>query len=1378
MPLSYDPLFIGATGLSSLDTDNLVVDTISVGNSIVVSGVAQFTQFNQGIVQSTSTGILNSSYNIDGTGNLLINGFTKANINNPLELPTLTPSKPLSLNANNLVISGNLSQNDITGLPETIANITSGNLGIYVLRSGDTMTGSLVLGNQSNPQSLTSWGTIKQVDPANSSQFIQLDATNDTLFFSNINAIIKGSSTSLQTENITNFEVIGGSFAVKDNATPPNFGGYLQINPNVANRTKIFHSGDRGLDIDGQTNNHQLRMTGFGNITMDNTTIFNQNATFKQSQFTEGLITIQPPASGNIQQLSATGITYSGSANTRIEGDASTLKAYQIGSQYPFSKVQSYQPLECDTINAVGNVLKIGNDNSTDEIQIGVGSNVHVLNILTNGGTEQDTLNIGSGNTQINFFGNTFYNYVTDHRVVDREIILNANSVGSGTSGLCGLWIRDNNFDAYNYFVVNSDRDGYLFRAGADPGFSNSHAVNLKCVNISGSSGKFLTCVDSTSITNLQSGSIVKTDLPASVAFLDNDQTFTGNQTYNCSTLTCNPLTELFINQISSTSSTFNVAFNSNVASASGKKFICSTTPNSGNDLTNKNYCDGKVLKSGDTMTGSLNINAVNPLIINTDNAVLLPRRQTGSNPQFITFQNSDGSASYGVVESAGSAGSSAFGTVGSYDFNIGSYTVGGDVNIFQQGTIGGIKMKIASGNTRSYNQIDMLNNKITNVGNPTVSADGVNKNYVDSNFAPNTYVNSTFAPNTYVNNQLALKYDKTGGTISGQVIVDNSRFYIQRDGGNVLADPYGDSQGNGTLFITGKTNTNKNIAIGVDQTNDLYIIQAIEAGINLKTLSLNYSGGSVDIGRDTLSNSLRTLSSGEALQLLNSGHSFIGFRDFTGRYGYIGRPGNGSTDFSINVERAGTRMYLYAPNGVLIDNTLSMNNYKITNLGSPTSSGDATSKQYVDSVVSGNVSGLLSSNNTWTGQQTFAGYIVNVEQGLYGNASTTNIDMYGRVNMKNTQITFNRTNNGGLCQLDFGSVTNGTPIISIQNAMSATTLAGYSSYFYGIGIDNRNGGNGWVDILATGAYSSTYFNNVRFCVNQNGVGRFLSGGNTAVEFYGGTSTPTLTDGTNQPNTLSMGNASSYSWIQSFNSRPLWLNNAGNSVQIGGSPTPEALTVLQSGTNGAIYQAFRNTAGSQVYGFLGLDSSTGTGLFGDGNNSFLLGTPTTNNVAFYTNNAKTLVLKSDNIPYDKEGMPIYGKDPYSNTRGQARWRDGTFTGTFDNTKTITNMANGNDNPITTGVRYTHTVIPDQNWIFSISGTYTGLTAGWYCFKVEWDDEIYMIANEVSFQATSFGSKNFPIYIKTSQLNFNMMVLNQSGAGSMAYRLDLLTAFNY
>jgi len=1162
MPLTVDNFFVPSTGLSTIDTDNVEVETLTIGNSLIIGGIAQFTNFNKGIVQSSSTGILNSSFTItgNGSGSLDINTFTKANIACNIELPNLIASKPLKLDSNKIILSGNINQDDVNGLPETLANITSGNLGVYVLKTGDTMTGNLIMGNQSYPKSITAWGTIKQIDPTNSSQYIELDATTDTLFFSNINAKLKGSGTSLQTENITSLEVIGGSFAVKDNNTPSNFGGYIQITPNVANRTKLYHSGDRGLDIDGQTNNHQLRMTGFGNITMDNQTIFNQNATFKQSQFTEGLITIQPPGSGNIQQLSSTSITYSGSANTRIDGDVSNLKAYRIGSQYPFSKVQSYQPLEVDTINAVGNTLYIANDNSTDEIQIGVGSNVHVVNILTGGGDERDTLNIGSGNTQINFFGNTFYNYVTDHRVVDREIILNANAVGNGTSGLCGLWIRDNNFDAYNYFVVNSDRDGFLFRGGADPAFSNSHAVNLKCVNISGSSGKFLTCVDSTNTTNLQSGNIVKADLPASVAFLDNDQTFTGNQTYNCPTLTCNPLTELFINQISSTSSTFNVAFNSNVASASGKKFIQSTVPTSGNDLTNKTYCDNKVLKSGDTMTGSLNINASNPLIINTDNAILLPRRQTGSNPQFITFQNSDGSASYGVVESAGSAGSSAFGTTGSYDFNIGSYTLGGDVNIFQQGTIGGIKMKIGFGNTRSYNPIDMLNNKITGLATPTNSTDATTKTYVDNLVSGNvsallSSVNIWTANNTFNGSFLRV------GT-SSKLVVDNmessnpANLNIQFNSNAafinnriVQIDPLAET---GLVIFGGNIAPAGANPTTISGQNSFSISQVpsgpSNAGVYLQTwnsrvLYLNSLGG----------NDITVGSQGGSTVNLNCWNNIRAYNKSNGSQ-YIQTYINTSDSNRGYLESVGTNM---------------------TIAGSPTYTYNLRISNFTDTTFQG-----TSSRN------------VNVYPSSLGSSS----NIYGNTSYHNLNVGWNDFGSfiqsyGGKLLINAGEgdgITIGSQTTTAQNMSiyANTTYYQSNNTSTNINIDMPNtrfliGDHNWAITgqvnrkLEIAGFSTTNFqSNVNIFQNASG------GTNSSCLIWNGLvdATGANPSGYASANSFTISGDASFAYLQSWNSRPLRINQLGNGVAFFSPGAPSALsqygtfTIYSPANNNSYFQ--------------------------------------------------------------------------------------------------------------------------------------------------------------------------------------------------------------
>ena len=267
---------------------------------------------------------------------------------------------------------------------------------------------------------------------------------------------------------------------------------------------------------------------------------------------------------------------------------------------------------------------------------------------------------------------------------------------------------------------------------------------------------------------------------------------------------------------------------------------------------------------------------------------------------------------------------------------------------------------------------LDMGANKITSTYSPVNNNDIVNKLYID--------------------NGLNSKLNLSGGMISGQLIVDNNRLYIDRDGGNYLSNPYGDYLHNGSLFIRGKTNPNRNIAMGVDQVNDMYIIQAIEALYGLKPLSLNPSGGSVDIGGNNTNNPLRVFPPGESLQITNSGHSFIGFRDYTGRYAYIGRPGTGSNDFSINVERAGTRLYLYAPNGITLNNNTDLGSNKITSTYTAVNNNDLVNKQYVDSAIGG--SSILSLNNTFTGQNTFNNTInvratSNLQGALYAGQQT-----------------------------------------------------------------------------------------------------------------------------------------------------------------------------------------------------------------------------------------------------------------------------------------------------------------------------------------------------------------------------------------------------
>ena len=628
---------------------------------------------------------------------------------------------------------------------------------------------------------------------------------------------------------------------------------------------------------------------------------------------------------------SGTGYTIDGQSNT---GDLIVQN---------YSSLRVNNALKVNDIKPVSSTLTIGGDNGLSTLNLATSDSTQTINIGT--GTGITTINIGQPTDIINLNGNVQYTQVQDLAVTNKDILLNANAVGSGTARGAGIVIRDNSSDTAGKFIVNNAGTGYNLKAPEE-----AREINL--------------------------------DLSS---FADGVLRVSGN------TVT------------------------------SGNVLISNVTGL-------QSSLDGKLNLSGGTMTGSLTLNASNPIIVTTDNAILLPRRQTGSNPQFITFQNSDGGEAYGVVESAGSGGSSAFGTTGSYDFNIGSYNSGGDVNIYRQGTVDGIKMKFSSGNTRSYSPIDMLNNKITNVGNATLSGDAVNLS------------------------QLETKYDKTGGTISGQVVVDNARLYVDRDGGNVYASGgiYGDYGGNGTLFIRSKTNPQKNIAIGIDHINDLYIIQAIEAVVNIKPLSLNPSGGKVLIGSDGVS------------------------ANFT-----------------------------------------------------PTNPTDLTTKTYVDSLVAGNVSSILSSNNIFTGNNRFNGAIT-----VYANT------------------TYYQSNN---------SSTN----ISIDIHNTRFYVGDHDWYF--TGQTNRNL---YLDFPSTTVLRS----------NVN-VYESASGGTSTLIWTGDkTASQANPSGIANANSFTISQNSSEVNLQSWNSRPLRINQLGNGVAFGSPSNGISLsqygsyTIYNTATNNAYFQ--------------------------------------------------------------------------------------------------------------------------------------------------------------------------------------------------------------
>lgn len=99
-----------------------------------------------------------------------------------------------------------------------------------------------------------------------------------------------------------------------------------------------------------------------------------------------------------------------------------------------------------------------------------------------------------------------------------------------------------------------------------------------------------------------------------------------------------------------------------------------------------------------------------------------------------------------------------------------------------------------------------------------------------------------------------ATAYPISLNPVGGKVCVGHGTgftvFSVTGDALSPGTQPFGDYQGNGQFFITGKTNTNKRLALGVDTsaTEMIGVIQSIEPGIATRSLAINPNGGNVGI--------------------------------------------------------------------------------------------------------------------------------------------------------------------------------------------------------------------------------------------------------------------------------------------------------------------------------------------------------------------------------------------------------------------------------------------------------------------------------------------------------------------------------------------------
>lgn len=108
-----------------------------------------------------------------------------------------------------------------------------------------------------------------------------------------------------------------------------------------------------------------------------------------------------------------------------------------------------------DTLNiglTNAGIINIGSSNETKTINIGT----------TNSNT---TINIGDMNDVVNISGSLNVIKTNNVEVYNKYIILNGNSVGSGTARNSGIYIRDDNDNKKGYIQINNTGDGFELKA-------------------------------------------------------------------------------------------------------------------------------------------------------------------------------------------------------------------------------------------------------------------------------------------------------------------------------------------------------------------------------------------------------------------------------------------------------------------------------------------------------------------------------------------------------------------------------------------------------------------------------------------------------------------------------------------------------------------------------------------------------------------------------------------------------------------------------------------------------------------------------------------------------------------------------------------------
>ena len=343
---------------------------------------------------------------------------------------------------------------------------------------------------------------------------------------------------------------------------------------------------------------------------------------------------------------------------------------------------------------------------------------------------------------------------------------------------------------------------------------------------------------------------------------------------------------------------------------------------------------------------------------------------------------------------------------------------------------------------------------------------------------------------------------------INKQIVYYNVQDYVLYNTNKIQIN--GDVSQKGDFITTGDIYANNifgNLGVG----NHLKIDGNISCNINNSSGYFNiYSNtnfyGNLDLGTFKATTSYTPLVANDLTNkkyvdnfLANISTSNIGNINSLVVYGNIS--GNTFNGTSVVIDNARITNGDLLVVGNITANTLIGNlvadNSRVTNgltAGSITVSGNITANTLIANLVADNsrvTNGLKAGSLTVSGNITANTLIGNL---VANNLRTNTLSVSGNIsaNLRNnsgttisfSNLAYNKTS-GSMCPLDFGTQTNNQPVISIQNNGSGS-LTGYTNYFYGFGIANRNS-TGYLDFISAASYNSNYTNNVKMCLDQNG---------------------------------------------------------------------------------------------------------------------------------------------------------------------------------------------------------------------------------------------------------------------------------------------------